>query len=313
MISRRSFLSLAAAAVPPAPKPLRGIFPIAQSPFTEANELDLDALARQVRFLDRCGAHGIVWPQLASEWDTLSAAERSAGAETIARTAKGLRLAVVLGVQSPDPDQAVAYARQAERLAAGAIISLPPGGDDAQATLNYYRRIGSVTALPLIAQAVGKMSPELILEMHRAVPSLRYVKDEAGQPLDRIATLTEGSRGELKVFSGAHGRTLIEEMRRGFSGSMPAAAFADLYAQTWNLWQAGRRRRQAMEMHARTLLVLTDMGLYGIEGLKYPLVLRGVFSTWKARKRESSRPLDESARQALKEALDFARPYLKAS
>lgn len=311
-LSRRSFLTLAGAAAAPATgKPLRGIFPITQSPFTGANALDLDALARQIRFLDRCGAHGAVWPQLASEWDTLTDSERHAGAEAIAAAGKGLKLAIVLGVQSPDPAKAVEYARQAERLGADAIISLPPPGDDPRATLEYYKRIGSAVSLPLIAQAVGKATPEILLEMHRAIPTLNYVKDEAGQPLDRIGTLLEGSKGKLKVFSGSHGRTLIEEMRRGFNGCMPAAAFADLYAQTWDLWQAGRRR-DAMAMHARTLLVLTDMGLYGLEGLKYPLVLRGVFQTWRARKQESLRRLDDRAMRSLREDLEFARPWLRA-
>jgi dihydrodipicolinate synthase/N-acetylneuraminate lyase len=313
--SRRHFLVLAGAAAGPAAvaggKPLRGIFPIAQSPFTGSGALDLEALARQIQFLDRCGAHGAVWPQLASEWDTLTEKERIEGAEAIASAAKGLKLAIVLGVQSPDPATAVQYARQAERLGADAIISLPPQSDDPRTVVEYYKRVGAATALPMFVQAVGnKMTPELLLEMHQTIPTLRYVKDEAGQPLERIGPLLQGSQGRLKVFSGSHGRTLIEEMRRGFSGSMPAAAFADLYAQTWDLWQVGRRR-EAMEMHARTLLVVTEMSLYGMEGLKYPLVLRGVFNTWTARKKESSLPLSEQGKQALRETLEFAKPYLR--
>ena len=50
-----------------AAKPLRGIFPIAQTPFTDSNQLDLDVLADHVRFLDRMRVHGCVWPQNASE------------------------------------------------------------------------------------------------------------------------------------------------------------------------------------------------------------------------------------------------------
>ncbi len=308
-VSRRHFLALCGSlATGETAKPLRGIFPIAQSPFTESGALDLEALAAEIRFLDRCGAHGAVWPQLASEWDTLNNRERLEGAEAIAATGKKLKLAVVLGVQSPDPSAAVLYAQQAERLGADAIISLPPKSEDPKAVLEYYKLVGSAAALPLFAQAVGKITPELLLEMYRAIPTLRYVKDEAGQPLDRIGPLLAGSEGRLKVFSGSHGRTLIEEMRRGFSGSMPAAAFADLYAQTWDLWQAGQHR-EAMEVHGRTLLVLTDMGLYGLEGLKYPLVLRGVFKTWKTR--QDSGKLTEAGMKSLREAVEFARPHLR--
>ncbi|MGJ5815628.1 dihydrodipicolinate synthase family protein [Paludibaculum fermentans] len=309
-ISRRHFLALCGSlATGATEKPLRGIFPIAQSPFNDKGALDLEALAAQIRFLDRCGAHGAVWPQLASEWDTLSNRERMEGAEAIAATGRKLKLAVVLGVQSPDPAAAVLYAQRAERLGADAIISLPPKTEDPKAVLEYYKQVGSATQLPLFAQAVGKVTPEQLLDMYRTIPTLRYVKDEAGQPLDRIGQLLSGSEGRLKVFSGSHGRTLIEEMRRGFSGSMPAAAFADLYAQTWDLWQAGQHK-EAMEMHGRTLLVLTDMGLYGLEGLKYPLVLRGVFQTWKTR--QDGGKLTEAGMKSLREAVEFSKPFLRA-
>ena len=45
---------------PKGAKLLRGIFPIAQTPFTAADKLDLDALARQLEFIDRGGVHGFV-------------------------------------------------------------------------------------------------------------------------------------------------------------------------------------------------------------------------------------------------------------
>ena len=44
-------------------KILRGIFPIAQTPFTETDKLDLDALVREVEFVTRGRVHGLVWPQ----------------------------------------------------------------------------------------------------------------------------------------------------------------------------------------------------------------------------------------------------------
>src|SRR3982750_4366485 len=62
-------------------KRLWGIFPIAQTPFTESNKLDVDSLVEELRFIDRGGVHGFVWPQLASEWDTLSESERLEGGE----------------------------------------------------------------------------------------------------------------------------------------------------------------------------------------------------------------------------------------
>ena len=260
-------------------KPLRGIFPIAQTPFTESDQLDLDALAEEVKFIDRGRVHGFVWPQMASEWSTLTERERLEGAEVVVSVGKRLRPAIVIGVQGPDLATAVRFAQHAAKLGADAVISLPPADQsDPKAVLEYYKEVGKATELPLFVQAVGNMNVELILEMHKTVPTLRYVKDEAGQPLQRI-TAAGKERDQIKVFSGNHGRTLIEEMRRGFSGSMPAAPFADLYAATWDLWHAGKCN-EALEMHAMTLLILTEMTNYGFEAMKYLLCLRGVFKTY---------------------------------
>ena len=58
-ISRRTFLAAWAAAPPQNDKPLRGIFIILATPFTEAQAVDYADLAREVEFLSRCGVHGL--------------------------------------------------------------------------------------------------------------------------------------------------------------------------------------------------------------------------------------------------------------
>ena len=322
MIERRDFLRLcgagALALVLPgdsrsaaAGKPLRGIFPIAQTPFTSAGALDVDALAEQVRFLDRGGVHGCVWPQLASEWATLKREERQAGAEAITATGKKLKPAIVIGVQAEDAEAAVRYARHAEKAGADAVIALPPPKQsDPKVLLDYYRRIGAATPLPLFAQAVGSMSVDLLVELWQTVPTLRYVKDEAGQPLLRIAPLRERTKGELKIFTGGHGKTLIDEMRRGFEGTMPAASFADLYAGAWDRWHAGQTA-EAMEIFARAAVLINEISAFGLESMKYILVQRGVFKTYSVREAQHDH-LDEEGKKVLRELLDFARPYLKA-
>ena len=309
-------------------KPLRGIFPIAQTPFTESNKLDLDALVKEVRFIDRGEVHGFVWPQMASEWMTLSEAERLEGSEAIASTGKKLRPAIVIGVQSSNLASAIKYARHAERVGADAIISLPPSEtSDPKTDLEYYKAVGAATQLPLFVQAVGNMTVELLIEMYKAIPTFRYVKDEAGNPLMSVGPLRERSSDQLKIFSGSHGRDLIDEMRRGFTGCMPAAPFADLYAQTWDLWHEGKHA-EAMAMHSRTLLILTEMLSHGPESVKYVLYLRGVFKTYGLRTRQSpgfssaaqlaagsnqtDMRLDDEGKQALRETLDYLKPYLRA-
>lgn len=334
-VARRGFLRLlgGAALALPAPagaaggggKSLRGIFPIAQTPFKDSGELDLDVLVEQLRFVSRGGVHGFVWPQLASEWSTLTEPERLAGMEAIGAAGKKLRPAIVLGVQAADAAGAVKYARHARQVRADAVIALPPPGeDDARAITAYYQEVGKATELPLFVQAVGKTSIDTIAALVKAVPTLRYVKDEAGQPLMRIAPLRQRAGAEIHVFSGGHGRTLIDEMERGFAGSMPAAAFADLYAVVWDAWQAGKRR-EAMEAFGRAAMLIHQINVYGLESIKYILCLRGVFKNWRTRQGQAAKVkpgedlaglgsralLDDTARKVLGEMLAAVKPYLR--
>ena len=328
--SRRFFLQAAgggavcfgAPSVKARAKPLRGIFPIAQTPFTAADKLDVESLVEQFRFIHRGGVHGFVWPQLASEWSTLTESERMEGAEALGAAAGKLRPALVLGVQGPNAEAAVRYAIHAKKVGADAIISLPPVDEkDPQAVVAYYKRVGEATDLPLFAQAVGNMSVATLIEMYKTIPTLRYVKDEAGQPLFRIRELREQSSDQLKIFTGGHGRTMIDEMNRGFSGTMPAASFADLYATAWDLWQAGKKK-ESMAMFGRVSMLISEISVYGIESLKYILQLRGVFRTIQTREKRNNVQsaasiglggrLDEQGKEAIRLMMTTVKPWLKA-
>jgi dihydrodipicolinate synthase/N-acetylneuraminate lyase len=323
MSSRRNFLQFVAGgslclAAPPTnatAKQLRGVFPIAQTPFTDSDKLDVHSLAEQLRFIHRGGVHGFVWPQLASEWSTLTESERMEGAEALGAAARKLRPALVLGVQAPTTDAAVRYAIQAKKVGATAIISLAPADEkDPKAVVAYYKRVGEATDLPLFAQAVGNMSVATLIEMYKIIPTFRYVKDEAGQPLFRIRELREQSSDQLKLFTGDHGRTMIDEMNRGVSGTMPAASFADLYASVWDSWQEGKRK-EAMEMFGRVSMLISEISVYGIESLKYILQLRGVFQNYQTREKHNNEHvgrLDEKGKETIRQMLEEVKPWLKA-
>lgn len=296
-------------------KPMRGVFPIGQTPFTEDDKLDLDCLAAEVRFCNRGGVHGFAWPQIASGWSTLTTEERFSGAEAILAAGKGGKTAVAIGVQTVGSDLAASlkYARHAAKNGADAIVSLPPEKAGDQATLEYYKAIGASTGLPLIVQSQGEMSVELIVEMFKQIPTMRCVKDEAGEPLQRIAQIRERTADKLAVFSGNGVRTMIDEMRLGFAGHCPYTGIADVYASTFDLWHAGKRR-EAFDMFGRILAFnsITGSGAY-------VLAARGIFKeTTKSRPApgiaatRGARPLDEASKQAIREALSsYLKPYLR--
>ena len=256
-----------------AAKPLRGLFPIGFTPFTPDDKIDLDGLAAQVRFCNRGSVHGLMWPQNASGWNTMSEKERLDGAEAILSSGKGGRTALVIGVQGSDLDTVTRYARQAEKLGADAIVSLPPTGvSDEKAILAYYQKVGSLTKLPFFAQAVGNMSVDLLVEMFKTIPTFRYVKDETGNPLERVAELREKTGDQLKVFSGGGAATMILEMERGFSGACPYVDLADVFASAFDLWHAGKKR-EAFDMFGRIQAFASITPVSSVD----IMIARGVF------------------------------------
>ncbi len=284
-----------------------------QTPFNDSGALDLETFAQEVQFLDRIGVQGMVWPQLASEFPLLTYDERLAGAEALIRANRALdaktRPAVVIGVQASDIETAVKYARHADKLGPEAIIAIPlNGGKDEAKQMEYYAAIGQACSRPLIVQTIGAMSVDLVLRMAKEIPTLRYAKDEAGATLPRLTEYRK--RGQLLqgVFTGKHGATFLDDLARGAVGNMPAAGFADLYVAAWRDWTSGKRE-QAMEVFAKTLLLIADAQAYGVAGQKYILQLRGVFPNTKCR--GDAAPLDDEAKEAIRRTVAYTQRWFR--
>jgi hypothetical protein len=96
--------------------------------------------------------------------------------------------------------------------------------------------------LPLFAQTGGNFSVDLLVEMFHTIPTFRYVKDEAGDPLERVTEVRKRTNGQLNCFSGKGVATMITEMERGFLGHCPFVSLADLYASAYDSFHAGKVR-----------------------------------------------------------------------
>src|ERR1019366_209075 len=298
-------------------KRFSGLFPIASTPFTQDNKLDFDCLNNEVKFCNRGGVPGLIWPQIASGWSTLSSSERFAGAESMLSAGKGGKTAIVIGVQTQDNDLpgAIAYAKHAAKNGADAICSLPPEGDSA-AILAYYKAIGSATDLPLFVQTIGNMSVDSVVEMFRSIPTMRVVKDEAGDPLARVTELREKADDKLAVFAGKGVRQMMDEMRLGFTGFCPVVGLADLFQQAWELYEA-KRIRESFDMFGRIQAFSTVTNAD-----RYVMVARGIFKeTTKSRptpgmgaSTAAQAPLSEADKKVVRDALNaYLKPYLRGS
>lgn len=279
----------------PSGKPLRGLYPIVETPFTESDKLDTDTLAAEVRFLNRGRVNGMIWPVFASSWSTLSDAERIEGAETMLAAGKGGKSAIAIAVQNTDWDlpTSVRYAKHAAAHGADAIVAIPPnnGWNVAdQAILEYYKAIGAATELPLIVQTRGTMSVELMIEMFKQIPTMKATKDEVGDPLGRVGQLIRGTDNRLAVWAagGGTGNLLMAELPLGFVGLCPTPQFADVLQQAQELYWAGKKQ-EAFDMFARVQGFATIPG-----AVEYLMVARGVFKESTKRRLQ---PMEPEARR----------------
>jgi dihydrodipicolinate synthase/N-acetylneuraminate lyase len=298
----------------PVGKTFSGLFPIASTPFTPDNKLDLDCLNNEVKFCNKGGVPGLIWPQIASGWTSLSTEERFAGAESMIAAGKGGKTAIVIGVQTQNKDlpAAIAYAKHAAKSGADAICSLPPDGDNA-AIFDYYKAVGAATELPLFIQTIGDMPVDLVVRMFKEIPTVKVVKDEAGDPLTRVTDLRAKTDGKLAVFAGKGVRQMMDEMRLGFTGFCPVVGLADVFQEAWELYKAGKMR-ESYDMFGRIQAFSTI-----VNADRYVMVARGIFKEdTKSRPTPgmgagaAQAPLTDADKKAVREALDvYLKPYLR--
>jgi 4-hydroxy-tetrahydrodipicolinate synthase len=294
--TRRDLLALFAATAvargQSAAKSIRGVFPIMSTPFTAKKEVDWEDLEHEVEFLDRCGVHGYVWPQLASEYWLLKKEERMKGMALLARLAKGRRPALILGVQGPNAEAMLEYARYAETLAPDGMIAIPPTEaktiDDFR---EYYRALARVTRRPIFVQTSGgarNINPTIdaLVGLASEFPNLAYVKEEHAPIIERMIDLTKHRPPIQGIFSGNHGKGWTYELRLGCDGTCPGAPLADVYVSIWDLYRANRQQEALDAFSKLLLLVNLDSQIPGT--FQYLMKKRGVSKTMVSRQREYS-------------------------
>lgn len=293
--------------------PLRGIFPVLQTPLDEKEELDRASLEAEVAFCITAGAHGLVYPVLGSEFQFLSDRERQQMVAVVLQAAGG-RVPVVVGVAGPSAAVAVEHAAHAAQLGASALIALPPyiSGGSADEVLGYYQAISQAASLPIFVQnSAPGLSPAFLVRLLREVENVRYIKEEMSPSAHHISAVVAAVGQESwGIFGGAFGRWMLSELRRGASGFMPAAEVTDVYVQIWDAYQAGDEPA-ARQIFNRLLPLINLLLLLGLPVCKEVLVRRGVFRTAGMRT-PGSLALDADDQRELSLILDDLRPLLRA-
>ena len=300
-------------------EPFKGIFPIMQTPFRDDNdEIDQDAMAKQVNFVINAGGGGMVWPQLGSEFYVLTDEERMKTTEMIVKEARG-RLPVIIGVQSTNYWKAsIKLAKHAESIGADGIISLPPftGNATVDFAAEYYRSLARAVPLPIFVQNSGgrfgpAMPTDTIIELAKEYPSIAYIKEEAHPVTHRIGAMAEKGKGILRgVFSGAWGTTLLNELQRGCRETIPSAAIVDVYATIFDSFLAGDQKK-AQEIFDKVISFVTFKRMFALELEKEILKRRGIFKNNRMRVSPYKLVWDKVDQEEFEVLFNNLKPYFR--
>ncbi len=261
---------------------IEGVFPVLPTPFNPQGEPDVISLRRLVRYLLRCGVDGITYPGVASEFAQLSEDERQHLLAAVIDECAG-RVTIVAGVTSADPDLTRRLAEHAAGQGARALmVAAPPQWKDSPSQVRYFEALaravpGTSLMLQNVPPPVGAgLDPRVLLEVVGAVPSIAYIKEEALPSGQRLSAVLAGAPPNLKgVLGGAGGRYIIDELRRGACGTMPAIELAEIHVA---LMAAHRRGEPdlARRLFSRMLPLLNSQAVFRWALTKEVLHSRGL-------------------------------------
>ena len=260
---------------------LAGIYQILQTPFDDDGAIDWDSFSRQIEYCSAAGVHGLVAPALASEFFTLSDAERKQVVEFAAESIAG-RVPFVVGVQGLNTRIALEFAEHACEHEATALMAMPPYLRKAsKADLRDYYRALAQFDRPLIIQnapaPIGTpLSPRELVDLLVAEDNILYIKEETNPILQHISQILALDSGNCAgVFGGANGTYLVDELKRGACGNMPAGGLADAQVKLYNLYRAGEIA-EAERLSFKLLPLLNYATVYGVSFHKFVMCRRGI-------------------------------------
>lgn len=184
-----------------------GVFPYLVSPIKASGEVDDAVLARLCEDLIAAGVHGLTPLGSTGEFAYLSAAQRRRVVEVTIEAAHR-RVPVVAGVASTTTADAVAQAREYERMGADGILAIleayfPIADDGVHA---YFRAIGEAVGKPVVLYTNPNFQRSdlslPVIEKLARVPTIRYIKD-ASSNTGRLLSILQRTEGRMQVFAAS--------------------------------------------------------------------------------------------------------------
>jgi 4-hydroxy-tetrahydrodipicolinate synthase/2-keto-3-deoxy-L-arabinonate dehydratase len=238
-----------------------GLFPVAPTPFTEAEDLDLEGQRRVLDCMIDQEIDGICILANYSEQFLLSDEERKTLVDLCLSHVAGRR-PVMVTCSHFSTRVAVERARYAAERGASLLMLMPPyhgaglKADDA-GMLEHFGRVADAAKIPIMVQDAPlsgvTLSVPFLVRLAREVPLVSYFKIEVPFAAAKLRSLIEvGGEAIVGPFDGEEAITMMADLDAGATGTMPSALLPDLLRPVIDHHKAGRRA-DAAAAYARVL------------------------------------------------------------
>lgn len=259
----------------------RGSYIIAQTPFTDRGEVDLQSIDSLVDFHLKHGADGFVALGVSGEGGKLTPAESLAVVKRF--VARAVDKPVIVGVSNASLAQVVSLSEQAMELGASGVMISPPGSLKTDEDLeNYFAEVfNRLGDTPVVLQDFPGssgvwMSVPLISTLVKRHSQIKVIKEEDLPSLQKITRLRESLGNSVAILTGNNGMYLPYEMARGIDGPMAGFSHPEMLSGVYRLFVSGEQQR-AHDLFDCYLPLLSyeAQGFWGVAARKEVMRQRG--------------------------------------
>ncbi len=246
----------------------RGVHPIVYALFDAEGGLDRQAMRRQIEVCIAQGAVGIATLGLATEVRFLSDDQQRQVVEWNVEDIAG-RVPLGVTIFAQTPDEQIERVHHAAAAGADWVVLQPPASATNETYLvAAFARVLEASSMPVALQNMPQfigvgLGVEAIADLATRYPRVMGVKQEVSAT--ETAELVMRLGGRAQVLSGRGGIELVDCMRAGVAGNIPAPEYADYLVALWDHMSAGREE-EAREVYRRILPMATFV-LQSLEAL----------------------------------------------
>ncbi len=288
--------------------PIRGVFPIINTPWTYKDEIDYESLGRLIEQGISDGINGCIVPAVASEVYKLSEQERNRLVEEVVKFVHG-RIQVIVGVSDPDVKRSCNLAEHAITNDVDGILCAVPTEilGNKGSIKDYFLRLNDVGVPMLMIQDLDwngyGIGLDVITEMWEDIETFRCLKLETVPTGYKMTQIIQATDGLMPIGVGWSLPQLIEALDRGTS-FLTTTAVNKPFVHIFQMYETGRRD-EAVKLFNRTLPYLAWAHQHidiSVHFYKLYCYRRGIFNT--TRSRNPILPFDTYHRQIADEIVD---------